>query len=389
MCFDGQLWTSFDASEFYTKIPAESLAKIIVSAGPFIKDLNLRGCVQVEHYKRAEIMVKACRNLINATLEGCRNFQRAALHNLLNNNSKLAHLNLTGLAVVNNTTCKIIAKSCRQLEMFNVSWCKHMDAKGIKMVVEGCPKLKDLRAGEIKGFDSREVAEAIFRTNNLERLVLAGCEDLTDISLRTMIYGTDYEVDVLTERPIVSPRKLRHLDLSRCSRLSNSGVKTLGHFVPELEGFQLTGIRSVTDEALEPILASTPRLTHLDLEDLAELTNTILSEHLAKAPCAPILQHLSISYCENLGDAGMIPVLRNCKALRSVDMDNTRISDLVLAEAAAMVRNRTDRLLHGRPAVGLNMVVYDCQNVTWTGVRRFSAVTRNVRISRPAKGSRR
>src|SRR2546430_382411 len=37
---------------------------------PIFKDLNLRGCVQVEHYKRAEAVVKACRNLANATLEG-------------------------------------------------------------------------------------------------------------------------------------------------------------------------------------------------------------------------------------------------------------------------------------------------------------------------------
>ncbi|KFY12795.1 hypothetical protein V492_03662 [Pseudogymnoascus sp. VKM F-4246] len=55
MCFDGQLWTSFDASEFYTEIPAESLAKIVEAAGPFVKDLNLRGCVQVEHYNRADV----------------------------------------------------------------------------------------------------------------------------------------------------------------------------------------------------------------------------------------------------------------------------------------------------------------------------------------------
>ena len=385
MCFDGQLWTSFDASEFYTKIPADSLAKIIVAAGPFIKDLNLRGCVQVEHYKRAEIMVKSCRNLINATLEGCRNFQRAALHNLLKNNHKLANLNLTGLTVVNNTTCKIIAHSCPQLETFNVSWCKHMDARGLKMVLEGCPQLRDLRAGEIKGFDNHEIAEVLFKTNNLERLVLAGCEDLNDNALRTMIWGTDYEIDVLTDLPIVAPRKLRHLDLSRCSRLTNNGVKALGHFVPDLEGLQLTGIRAVTDEALEPILASTPRLTHLDMEDLVELTNTLLSEHLAKAPCAPNLQHLSISYCENIGDAGMIPVLRSCTSLRSVDMDNTRISDLALAEAAAMVRSRTGRLLSGPPRVGLSMVVYDCQNVTWTGVREV--LSRNTERQMVKSGS--
>ncbi|KFY10665.1 hypothetical protein V491_07538 [Pseudogymnoascus sp. VKM F-3775] len=55
MCFDGQLWTCFDASEFYTAIPAESLAKIVEAAGPFVKDLNLRGCVQVEHYNRADV----------------------------------------------------------------------------------------------------------------------------------------------------------------------------------------------------------------------------------------------------------------------------------------------------------------------------------------------
>ncbi|KAK3322434.1 hypothetical protein B0H66DRAFT_203688 [Apodospora peruviana] len=373
-CFDGQLWTSFDASEFYKDIPAESLAKIIVAAGPFVKDLNLRGCVQVEHYKRAEVVVKACRNLINATLEGCRNFQRSTLHNLLKSNEKLANLNLTGLTAVTNLTCKIIAQSCPQLEMFNVSWCKHMDARGIKTVVEGCPKLKDVRAGEIKGFDNSDVAEALFRTNNLERLVLAGCDDLSDNALQIMVRGRNPEIDILTDRPIVPPRKLRHLDLSRCTRLSNHGVKALGHLLPDLKGLQLTGITSITDAGLEPILASTPRLTHLELEDLAELTNSLLSEHLAKAPCAPKLEHLSVSYCENLGDTGMLPVFRSCTRLSSVYMDNTRVSDLVLAEAAAMVRERcsttrTQTRRSAYPAVGLSLVVYDCQNVTWTGVR--------------------
>ncbi|KAK3375393.1 hypothetical protein B0H63DRAFT_278124 [Podospora didyma] len=387
MCFDGQLWTCFDASEFYKEIPAESLAKIIVAAGPFVKDLNLRGCVQVEHYKRAEVVVKACRNLINATLEGCRNFQRTTLHSLLRSNDKLANLNLTGLTAVTNASCKIISQSCPQLQMFNVSWCKHMDARGIMSVVEGCPKLKDVRAGEIRGFDNRDVAEAIFRTNNLERLVLAGCEDLSDAALETMMQGFDPEFDVLTDRPLVPPRKLRHLDLSRCSRLTSHGVKTLGYVLPELEGLQLSGVTSVTDEALEPILASTPRLTHLELEDLTELTNSILLEHLAKAPCAPNLEHLSVSYCENLGDPGMLPVMRNCTGLKSVFMDNTRVSDLVLAEAAAMVRKRSPQVPRHtpNPVVGLSLVVYDCQNVTWTGVREV--LSRNTETTKPKQAA--
>ncbi|KAH7329167.1 hypothetical protein B0I35DRAFT_345130 [Stachybotrys elegans] len=384
-CFDGQLWTSLDASEYYQTIPAESLARIIAGAGPFIKNLNLRGCVQVEHYKRTEVIVKACENLMNVTLEGCQNFHKNTLHTLLRTNEKLVKLNLTGLTTVSNTSCKIIAQSCPQLEMLNISWCGKVDASGVMAVVEGCPKLKDLRAREIKGFDSLETAETIFKTNNLEKLVLDGCTELSDAALKVMMHGVDPEIDILTDLPVVPPRKLRHLDLTRCVRLTDAGLKAMGHLTPDLEGLQLSGCKLLTDLGLIPILASTPRLTLLELEELEELTNTILSEHLAKAPCADSLTHLSLSYCENLGDVGMLPVMQKCVKLQSIDLDNTRVSDLVLAEAASMVSKRSQRSLDSttRPKPTLQMAVYDCQNITWTGVREV--LFRNAQV-KPAAG---
>ena len=334
-CFDGQLWTRFDASQFHMKIPAESLAKIIVAAGPFVKDLNLRGCVQVEHYKRAEAVAKACKNLINATLEGCKNLSKNTLHTLLKSNERLAQLNLTGVSAVTNQTCKIIAQSCPSLEVFNVSWCDRMDARGIKYVVIGCPRLKDIRAGEIGGFTDTnlDVSQAIFEANNLERLELQG-SDLTDDALKTMIVGTDPEIDILTDLAVVPARRLRILNFSRCNRLTSMGVKNLAHNVPNLEGLQLSGCISLTDAALSGILATTPCLTHLEIEDLAELTNTLFIDDLAKAPCAPTLEHLSISYCENIGDTGMLPVIRACTSLQTVKLDNTRVGDLVLVLAS-------------------------------------------------------
>jgi F-box/leucine-rich repeat protein 2/20 len=384
ICFDGQLWTCIYAPEFHQKIPAASLAKIIVAAGPFVKDLNLRGCVQVEHDKREEAEVKACRNLITATLEGCRNLTRSTLHQLLRTNDRLTNLNLTGLSTVTNGTCKIVANSCPSLEVLNVSWCTHMDARGIKTVILGCPKLKDLRAGEVLGFNNLELAQAIFETNRMERLVLSGC-DVTDEALKTMLTGTNPEIDVLTDLPMVPVRKLHHLDLNRCKRLTNAGVKTLAHLVPALEGLQLSGCTALTDNALFDLFPTTPNLTHIDLEELTELTNTLFSDSLAKAPCATNLEHLSISYCENVGDTGMLPVIRACTSLRSVDMDNTRISDLVLAEAASMVRARSSRTtsLSSRPRIGLTMVIFDCQNVTWTGIREV--LSRNSEIRKPGK----
>ncbi|PHH67903.1 hypothetical protein CDD82_1013 [Ophiocordyceps australis] len=372
-CFDGQLWTTLDASGFYREIPAESLTRIILAAGPFLKNLNLRGCVQIEHYKRTEAIISACSNLINATLEGCHNFPKGAVHSLLKSNGNLVHLNLTGLSAVTNSSCRLIAQSCPRLESLNVSWCEKIRARGIKAVIESCPRLKDLRAGEVRGFDDVAVARCIFQSNNLEKLVLCGCLELSDDALRIMMHGDDPEIDILTYKPLVPPRKLRHLDLSRCHRLSSEGVKAIAHVTPYLQGLQLSGCKSLTDAAVEPILASTPRLTLLDLEEMAQLTNSLLANHLAKSPCTSKLEHLSLSYCENIGDDGMLPVMQNCIGLKSVDLDNTRISDRVLLEATTLVLERSSLSTNAntKPKFTLQLAVYDCQHVTWKGIREI------------------
>lgn len=384
LSFDGQLWTSFNATEFYREISAESLAKILVAAGPFVKDLNLRGCIQVEYYKKTEVVAKACKNLMSATLEGCRNFQRSTLHLLLRSNERLENLNLTGLNMVTNGSCKIIAEHCPSLEVLNVSWCGRLDARGVRKIIESCPKLRDLRAGEVTGFASHEIAQVIFETNALEKLVLPGCEDITDEALKIMITGTDPEIDILTDLPIVPVRNLRHLDLSRCTLLTSKGIKCLTGQVPSLTALQLSGCPILTDDALSTLLPTTPHLTHLDLEELSELTDALLIETLSKAPCAPILQHISLSYCEKLGDPGLLPLIRACTSLSSAMLDNTRISDLTLIEASTTLRTRPHLTpsnsqppsrhrprYRPRPKIGLDLTVYDCQNVTWTGIREI------------------
>lgn len=382
MCFDGQLWSILDTADFYQSIPADALVSIITSAGPFVRDLNLRGCVQLRERWHAKGLSDACRNLENFSLEGCR-IDRTSIHNFLYQNSRLVHINLCGLAGATNSAMKIIAANCPKLEHLNISWCNNIDSRGLKRVIDSCPNLRDLRASEIRGWDDLEFTHLIFLRNSLERLVLMNCDTLTDESLAVLIEGKDSDVDYLTGRAIVPPRKLRHLDLTRCRGITDQGVRTFVNNLPEIEGLQLSKCHGIIDATLTELLPTTPMLTHLDLEELEDLTNVVL-QSLSNAPCAKRLRHLSISYCENLGDTGMLPVLKTCTNLQSLEMDNTRISDLVLTEAAAMMRQRSARtVIQGKPAafkpsVGLRLVAYDCQNVTWTGVREV--LSRNAEV---------
>lgn len=418
MCFDGQLWTRINTDDYYRQIPGDSLVKILTAAGPFVRDLNLRGCVQmrerwgIDGHKIAQ----ACQNLENFSLEGCR-IDKSSIQSLLREKTRLVNVNVSGLSAVNNQTMRIIADGCKQLEYLNVSWCQHITTLGLTHIVQSCSRLKDLRAGEIQGWDDEPFLLELFQRNTLERLVVSHCDDLDDPSLLLLMQGKDPEIDPLTDRPVVPPRRLRHLDLSRCKALTTLGVKSLADLIPNIEGLQLSHIDSLHDDALSGILTSTPALTHLDLEELDTLTNASLLQ-LASAPCIPHLQHLNISYCEQFGDAGLIPVLKAASSIRSLVLDNTRVSDLSLAEAAIQLRARDRPLRQSQdhsaftpaglaavamsafvrdkqqqqqrpslpvsatstasaapilPAIGLSVVVYDCQNVTWTGVREVLA----------------
>jgi len=385
MCFDGQLWSSLDTSEFYRDITADALIRIIATAGPFVRDLNLRGCVQLREMWAYQGFADVCRNLENISIEGCL-IDRASIHCFLLANSRLVHINLSGLPTATNQAMRIIGTRCPKVEHLNVTWCNNIDTKGIRYVVEGCPNLKDLRVGEVRGWDDIEVMRMLFERNTLERLILTNCESLTDEAFTALIEGVDNEYDYLTGRAIVPPRRLRHLDLTCCRGLTDSAIMKLAHNAPFLEGLQLSKCHALTDDSLAELLPTLPMLTHLDLEELVELTNASL-QSLASSPCTKYLRHLSISYCENLGDTGMLPVLKACTNLRSLDMDNTRISDLVLTELAASVRarNRASGLsvcARQRPGVGLRVVAYDCANVTWTGVREV--LSRNAEATRRA-----
>lgn len=371
MCFDGQLWTSLDCQTYYTQITSEALIKIMLKAGAFVKDLNLRGCVQLRDQWLSlgtRMTNQECRNLENLVIEGCK-IERSSIHFFLLRNPRLLHINMRGMQNINNATMKIIATHCPQLEVLNIDWCSQIDSRGLKKVVQSCTNLRDLRASDVRGFDDLDFMKELFERNTLERLLLQHCDSLTDEALEMMVHGVEPERDILSDLPLVPPRRLRHLDLKRCRNITDRGIKALAYNVPFLEGLRLCQDTALTDDSLMALLPTTPRLTHLEVEEVETLTNATLTT-LAASKCARGLEHLNISYCEQMGDSGTIPLIKACPNLRSLCVDNTRVSDLTLMEASEQVRKRgSTTKKFQRPKKGLELVAFDCANVTWAGVR--------------------
>lgn len=203
-----------------------------------------------------------------------------------------------------------------------MSWCANMDARGIRKIVEACPNLQELRACELERFDEAPVMIALWRANAVQRLHLAACPGLGDDAIRTLVLGPDPELDPFTNRPRTPPRRLLHLNLGRCTRLTDAALRALADNVPMLEGLELGGCVALTDVGFAALLPTLPRLTHLDLEECTEVTDATLVT-LARGPAARRLTSVGVSYCENIGDPGVVELVRKCRALGNLECDNS------------------------------------------------------------------
>lgn len=373
MCYDSQLWSILDTAGFYRDIPATALVTIVTAAGSCLRNLDLYG-VQLDGHFSHISLAEACGNLQNLSLKGC-GINPDTLHSFLNVTNKLVHIDLSGLEAATNRTMSILAANCDKLEHLGVSWCDNINTWGLQIVIETCSALKDIRAGKVSGWENVEIMQQLFLRNSLECLVLTNCDSLTNESMAVLIEGKESDINNSTGRPIIPPRRLKRLDLTRCRGISDHGVRKLVNNVPEIEDLRLAKCRGIFDETLTRLLPTTPVLAHFDVEGLEELTDTV-PHSLASSRCARHLRHLNVTDCKSMGDIGMITLLRSCNGLQSLEMNNTDISNLVLVEAAAMVRQRSLRavladIVPSQPTVGLSLRAYDCSNVTWTGIREI------------------
>ena len=215
----------------------------------------------------------------------------------------------------------MLAQSCPNIESLNVSFCTEVDGRGLRRVAEACRNLRELRACELN-INDLGLMQALFTTNTIERLHFCDSVNVTDEHMRVLVEGIDADIDPFTHENLAPPRKLLYLDLGRCKQITDRAMHHLAGNVPELTRLDLGDVVALTDRGMAALLHTVPKLEYLDLEDCFHVTNTTLL-NIAKSRMAKSLLHLQVSYCESMGDAGMVELLKKCGKLRNLELDNS------------------------------------------------------------------
>jgi len=449
LCFDGQLWADFPLASLGSPTPLSpsQLLRITRSVGAFARVLDLQGFNALKPAEVVELTSAlslfldldlshvpepGATQLREVNLRGCRNLTTNALHYLLRRCPELEVLKLAGLDCVVDTTLIEALSSAACLVQLDVGRCANLSGRAIakfanarrtRLLTGKSTELKVLKMSGLKHITkgTLNVIAQVFPA--LEVLDVSWCSGVNDAALRAFVEWEDggpwtqwHEPIVLTSREAGSTpgdttkytrrrSKLRHLTLSGCKNISDSGVGALAYCMAELEFLELANLGSaLKDEGLVRLLRTTPSIRKLDLEDATDLTDAVL-EHITPSPLPPArkgqdpdpqpgekLEHVIISSAQEISPEAMCRLIKGCKNLRVFEADNTRISSAVIKEFVNRRRAREKRErstssganVEGGTTLagGSEIVAIDSRWVSDTTIRDL------VNVTRPRRGSR-
>lgn len=250
---------------------------------------------------------------------------------LIEHNTQLTSLNLTGCVHLTDASLVHVARHCQKLRHLEISTTSSFSDVGLKQVLMHCPDLRRFAINPFSGPSSIHFSEHIWtllasRWTHLTHLCLSQSTHVTNETLATL--GGNCQ-------------ELVSLDISYCRQIRDAGCVAFASVFCGFYHFHtliLEGNRSITDVGLVALATKCTSLTCLNVE-----------------------------YCVELTSQSLATVTHNCFALSSLVL-----SECVLVTDAAFVFDYRD---DGRPDVNTHMLgnlkeVYlrDCCEITDHGL---------------------
>ncbi|CBQ70760.1 related to GRR1-required for glucose repression and for glucose and cation transport [Sporisorium reilianum SRZ2] len=352
-------------------------------------------------------MMSACTRLERLTLAGCSNITDATLVKVFQNTPQLVAIDLTDVADISDATLLTLAANCPKAQGINLTGCKKISSKGVAelarsckllrrvklcgcdnvddeallALTEHCPSLLEVDLIHCPKISDKSVWEIWTKSFQMRELRLAHCADLTDNAFPSargttgvpmlgtshshgsrsgIIAASAFAGDSAPTSRGASPSVNAALDTRRDGSLtaSSSILGDLGHsrLFDHLRVLDLTSCTSISDDAVEGIVANVPRLKNLAFTKCTRLTDEAL---YSIAKLGKNLHYLHLGHVSNITDRAVTHLARSCTRLRYIDVACCpNLTDLSVTEIAnnmpklrriglVKVINLTDQAIYG------------------------------------------
>ncbi|KRX18259.1 F-box/LRR-repeat protein 2 [Trichinella nelsoni] len=376
LALDGSNWQNVDLFQFQKDIKASVVENLAKRCGGFLKKLSLRGCESVQD-GALDTFARKCNFIEELNLEKCKRLSDSTCESLGLHCKRLRVLNLDCISGITERGLKFISDGCPNLEWLNISWCNHISDEGLEAIAKGSKRMKALICKGCTGLTDEGLRHVGEHCHDLRVLNLQSCSHITDQGISYIANGC---------------HRLDYLCLSMCSRITDRALQSLSLGCQLLKDLEVSGCSLLTDSGFHALAklalvrfektAASVAFKTLFLSFFLFRIVTILNEwiwkivlwyvficffitdqtasHLATG-CRNLIE-LSLSHCELITDEGIRSLAQGLSAqekLNVLELDNC---PLITDQALESLQEcRTLKRIE----------LYDCQQVTRSGIRRF------------------
>uniref|UniRef100_UPI0037E7B67F F-box and leucine-rich repeat protein 13 n=1 Tax=Semicossyphus pulcher TaxID=241346 RepID=UPI0037E7B67F len=320
----GTLWSQINFSEEKHWITDDTVQQILQNYRPFVIYLNLRGCTSLKWNSLKCIC--ECRNLQELNVSECLNVTDAMVQRIVAGCPCLLYFNLS-CTLITNITLRQLSRYCVNLQYLSLAYCDRFTDNGFIYLStgQGCRNLFHL-----------DLSGCTQMTVNGFRYISAGCPSLREIVIDDMLTLSDSCVLALTARC----RCLSAISLLDAPHLSDVAFKAIAE-VAKLQTFSTEGNNQITDISLEALCSSSPGLCRIHAAECPRVTDASLKS----VATLKNLQHLDISLCYRVSDAGIQGLTEGSSSskLRELNVSHCR---LITDKSVMRIAQRLSKLHH-------------------------------------------
>ncbi|KNA14613.1 hypothetical protein SOVF_105790 [Spinacia oleracea] len=258
-----------------------------------LQSLDVSHCRKVTD-KGLSAVTLGCNDLRSLHLTGCRFVTDGTLKSLSENCHKLEELVLQGCTTITDSGLAILVTGCRQLKHLDLNKCTHVGDAGISTVSEACAgSLRTLKIRDCYKVGDDAISILAKVCKNIETLIIGGCRDITDESIKLLAFYCHYSLKNLrmdwclsiTDSSVCSIltncRKLEALDVGCCEEVSDGAFGGLGRgddYAVNLKVLKVNNCPKITVSGIAVILDSCKLMEYLDVRSCPHITKADLDE---------------------------------------------------------------------------------------------------------------
>ncbi|XP_023284076.1 F-box/LRR-repeat protein 13 [Seriola lalandi dorsalis] len=228
-------------------------------------------------------------------------------------------------------------KGCHSLIHLNLSGCTQMTVNGFKYISAGCPSLKEVVIDDMPTLSDSCVLALLSRCRCLSAISLLDARHLSDVTFKAIAEaatlktfsteGNNQLSDVSWKALCSSSQGLNRLHAAECPRMTDTSLKSVAT-LRDLHYLDISLCHKVSDVGIKYLTegSSVTKLRELNVSHCSHITD-ISVMRIAQRLCK--LRHLNLSYCKRLTDMSLEWL--SGSSICSLDISGCNIQDQGLA----------------------------------------------------------